>query len=208
MVLAAKAFRSECGRDHWLWSSPFGIDCNGATVKAAPILCAVVLVISLASCQRRDPNRSPQAGQPGPESVTPEESSRLDRITTLETVFPNALDRALYERITSVTDSSQHNYSFTLKQQVGMEVPRHFQLITITWLHPSTNAKSGPAMSSTGGPNGSFVEKTIQTADGAYEIRITRGELLPESTRTATVDLDEIGKRLLDAYALAKSNKL
>ncbi|MBC7928722.1 MAG: hypothetical protein H7039_24015 [Bryobacteraceae bacterium] len=174
------------------------------TVKATLIPFATISLVSFASCQRTHPDLSATAGQPV--SVEQRESSRLDRITTLETVFPNASDRALYELITPATDGHQRSYSFALKQQVGMEVPRHFQLLTITWLHPA-HAKSAPATSSTGGPNGGFVEKIVHTPDGAYEIRITLGELLPETVRTATVDFDQIGKRLLDAYPLAKSNK-
>ena len=58
-----------------------------------------------------------------------------------------------------------------------------------------------------GGPNGSFVEKVAQTPDRAYDVRVTLGELLPNTAKTATLDLDTLTQRLLDEYSKVKSRQ-
>lgn len=160
---------------------------------------ALFPIFCLVSCQSRTAGHSSQASRRAP--FTADDLVRLDRITTLETVFPHASDRRLYESRPAVTEQRRRGYSIALKTQSGMETPRHFQLITITWTRIPTSGQPDWGLTGTGGPGGGFIEKTVHTADGRYVIRIVMGELLPGSARTAEMDAERMAASLLDAYA-------
>jgi hypothetical protein len=133
--------------------------------------------------------------------LTSDELVLLDRVTTLETVVADAASRERYEAKDAVTENGQRSYTFALKSQPGMDPSRHFQIITVTWGRPGTFSNVGAnGASGTGGPGGGFVERTVQTSDRAYDVRVALGELLPNTAKTAAVDLDALAQRLLNEY--------
>lgn len=155
----------------------------------------------LSGCIKATSDSTGTTAPPTPATpFTAAELSSLDRLTTLESIFPTAADRALYNAADPVIENHTRSYTFLLKPQPGMNPSRHFQAVTITWMRPDANVKSGSATSGTGGPNGSFVEKVVQTPDRAYNIRVTRGELLPGKAKTGAVDVDRLAQKLLDNY--------
>ena len=164
------------------------------------ILLFVTVIFSgvFASCENAAP----------PQQISPDELARLDQLTTLETIFPNASDRALYTAHDPVMENDQRSYTFVLKPQPGMDPPRHFQTISVTWARAQTFLTSDSTssdLSSTGGPNGSVIEKSVQTADRMYDIRLTQGELLPNTAKTAAIDIEALARRILDTYTETKS---
>jgi hypothetical protein len=136
-------------------------------------------------------------------SLSADEVALIDRVTTLETMIPDAAQRQLYAKNETVTENGQRSHTFVLKPQAGMDAARHFQIITVTWARPGTFSRAGAstaAVSGTGGPGGSFVEKTVQTPDRVYEVRVTLGELLPSRVQTGAIDLDVFIERVVDEY--------
>ena len=174
----------------------------------AIVACACVA----ASCERAD-----KAATDGSQSVPVAQSSStlsgdellvFDRVTTLETVIPEASLRDLYTENDAVTEDGQRSYTFALKSQPAMDPSRHFQLITVTWGRAGTlanDAGRNSGVSGTGGPSGGFVEKISTTFDHAYDVRIALGELLPNTVKAPRVDLDTLLQRLLNEYNDAKS---
>lgn len=165
---------------------------------------AVTMLLSAASCQQAQQSsaeRSKAAVQPAAEAAPPR--ARLDQVTTLETLFADASDRSLYEAHPEVREQGTLAYSFALRAQPGMESPRHFRIVTVVWSpasSASTPGSSGQATSSTGGPGGSLVEHTATTADGLFTVRVSLGELLPDSVRANRVDIVQLSERLVSAY--------
>jgi hypothetical protein len=116
----------------------------------------------------------------------------------------------LYEAQAPANEGEQRSYTFALKPQAGMNPTRHFQIVTVTWTRMNSTAKprgSSAAISGTGGPNGSFVERMAQTRDHRYDVRVTLGELLPNTARSAAVDVAQIADRLVDRHAELTSRK-
>jgi hypothetical protein len=139
-------------------------------------------------------------------TLSADELVLLDRVTTVETLVPDASQRDLYEEKQAVTENDQRSYTIALKSQPGMDPARHFQIITVTWGRPGTFSKAGAnGASGTGGPGGGFVEKTVETPDGTYEVRVALGELLPNTAKTAALDLDMLTQRLFNEYNDAKT---
>jgi hypothetical protein len=181
---------------------------------AAIALLAIACSALLWSC---DSAGNPSPGQAQVESP-PQSSAALrgdelvliDRVTALETLVPDASQRDLYEVKEAVTENAQRSYTFALKSQPTMDPSRHFQIITVTWGRPGTSPDAGAigsGVSGTGGPGGGFVEKTVRTSDGTYEVRVALGELLPKTAKTAAVDLDTLAQRLLNEYNDAKTRQ-
>jgi hypothetical protein len=169
-------------------------------IAARATLVAAWLITGCA-CAGAPPQPAPSGAPPGASRGNPADTALLDRITTLETLFPEAADRDLYETH-PVAEGVQRSYTFALKSQPGFDPARHFQLVTVSWT-PLDNAKprGSGATTGTGGPDGSFVEQTAQTSDKKYDVRVTLGELLPANAKSATVDVAEIANRLVERYA-------
>jgi hypothetical protein len=169
---------------------------------------AAFLVAAYSCAQPSTPAPEPVA--PVMTSAQPGDTSLLDRVTTLETLFPNDSDRMLYETKEAATEGGHRTYTFALKPQPGMDPARHFQIATITWMRVEAAAKpapQNPGAIGTGGPNGSFVERTARTRDNKYDMRVTLGELLPSTVKTASIDLAQVAVRLVDRYATLTSQQ-
>jgi hypothetical protein len=59
---------------------------------------------------------------------------------------------------------------------------------------------AGPAMSSTGGPNGGFLSVSARTRDGRFDVRVAEGMLLPEAVQPPQLSVQEALTDLLDHY--------
>jgi hypothetical protein len=178
---------------------------------SAPAIVALACSAVLWSCERTEQaaeqTQAASASQASP-ILSGDELVLLDRVTTLETVVPDVPNRVLYEAKDAVTENGQRSYTFALKSQPTMDPSRHFQIITVTWGRPRSSPDAGvtgSGVSGTGGPGGGFVEKTVRTSDGTYEVRVALGELLPNTAKTAAVDLDTLTQRLLNKYSDAKN---
>jgi hypothetical protein len=175
-------------------------------------LMALAGVLAIWSCNRPQPE---QGKQDAPTSQSPAplaagELALFDRLTTLETIFPESSDRDLYTAGEAVVENGERSYTFTLKPQPGMDAARHFQIVTVAWARPGAFANTrtgGAGVSGTGGPGGGFVEKVAQTPDRAYDVRVALGELLPNTAKTPALDLDALVQRLLDEYTKVKSRQ-
>jgi hypothetical protein len=121
----------------------------------------------------------------------------FDRLVTAESVFPDPRQRALYRMLPPVSEPGQRSYAFQLNPQPGMEETRHFHLITITWARGDQPAA---ALSGVGGPAGGFVDASAQTHDRAYHVRVSLGELLPDSVHIPSFDVEKAAANLAKLY--------
>jgi hypothetical protein len=121
----------------------------------------------------------------------------FDRLVTAESVFPDPQQRALYRMLPPVSEEGQRTYAFELNTQPGMEKPRHFNLITITW---GRGGQAAAALSGVGGPGGGFVDASAQTNDRAFYVRVSLGELLPNSVHVPSFDVEKAAADLAKRY--------
>jgi hypothetical protein len=131
------------------------------------------------------------------------EIKRFDALVSPSAIFPDPSQRALYEMHAPSTDDGRRSYVFELKHQAGMTANRHFHLITVTWARAGTFVTSGGApriQSSTGGPNGGFVDAAAQTADKAYDVDVSEAMLLPDAVQTPEFDLAKTAAALVQSY--------
>jgi hypothetical protein len=137
------------------------------------------------------------------QSLTADENELFDRLVTPASVFSNPSQRARYELQSTETEGGRRFYLFQLKPQPGMIEGQHFQLITISWARAGTSlarTESGAVRSSTGGPNGSFVDVAMRTGDGAFDVRVSEATHLPDAVQVPDVDLDQIAADLVKRY--------
>jgi hypothetical protein len=128
---------------------------------------------------------------------------RLDSLVTAEALFPDAAQRRLYRVLPPVTDQARRSYAFQLLPQPGMDPVRHFHLITVTWV-PAGQLSKAPGICAagvgTGGPGGGFVDACVQTADRAWDVRVTLGSLLPAGVQVPDFDVAAAADGLLRRY--------
>jgi hypothetical protein len=147
----------------------------------------------LAGCGRPAAPETP----PATAALAEADIALFDRLVTAESVFPDPRQRALYRMLPPVSEDGQRAYAFQLMQQPGMEEPRHFHLITITW---ARGGQPAAALSSVGGPAGGFVDASAQTHDRAYHVRVSLGELLPDSVHIPSFDVEKAAANLAKLY--------
>jgi hypothetical protein len=151
-----------------------------------PRLCAVLVqalfVLALQACRG---NSEPSA------------ASAFDDLVTVDALFAPS-DRARVERTTSTGADGGRTYNFVLHPEPSMVPDRHFYMLTVVvaraGLGPSAQAATAA------GPNGAFVERQLRTSDGAFEITLRLGSLLPESVAAPDVSLEATGQAIADAY--------
>ena len=86
--------------------------------RAALAILAVGLSALLWSCERAAPEQSEQT-TPASQSrsaLTADEVALLDKVTTLETVLPDASERALYMTQEAGIENGRRSYSFALER--------------------------------------------------------------------------------------------
>ncbi len=138
------------------------------------------------------------------------EIKRFDALVSPSAIFPDPSQRALYQAHAPSTDDGRRSYVFELKHQAGMTTNRHFHLITITWARAGTFVTSGGApriQSSTGGPNGGFVDAAAQTADKAYDVNVSEAMLLPDAVQVPDFDLAKAAAALVQSYNASAPNR-
>lgn len=131
------------------------------------------------------------------------EIKRLDALVGPSTIFPDLSERAFYEMHVPSSDDGRRSYVFALKHQTAMAPGRHFHVIAITWARAGTFVASGGApriRSSTGGPNGGFVDVVAQTADKAYDVNVSEAKQLPHAVQIPEFDLAKAAAALLQSY--------
>lgn len=170
---------------------------------------AAALGLSLAACG--DAGTPPQAAPIAPPAVVsapaaPVDVASFDRIVNAETVFPDPAVRARYRAQPPVTENGQRSYAFQLLPQPGMDEKRHFGLVTITWARGGSFVKPGAAApSGVGGPGGGFIDAFAQTADGAYDVRVTQGMLLPAGIELPAFDIRKAAAEMVRLYQAQQS---
>ncbi len=131
------------------------------------------------------------------------DSPMLDQITAAATVMPDRAERDLYEVVPPEIGDNSRAYAYQLKHQPGMIRNRHFHMIMVKWVADSTLVKgeSLERMSSTAGPNGSYIADGLMTSDGRYVVNVSvMMSSLPDHVRVANVDPRKIAERLAHAY--------
>jgi hypothetical protein len=96
-----------------------------------------------------------------------------------------------------VSEEGRRTYAFQLNPQPGMEEPRHFSLITITW---ARGGQEAAGLSGVGGPGGGFVDAFAQTHDRAYHVRVSLAELLPNGVLVSRFDVEKTAADLAKLY--------
>jgi len=125
----------------------------------------------------------------------------FDRVVTPEAVFPGSAQRGLYRMLPPVTERGRRSYTFELDALPGLNVARHFDVITITWTRGGAlPAGTVSVLPGTGGPNGSFVDAVARTEDGVFEVRVSHGRLLPRSVDVPDFDVVGTAERLSLRY--------
>lgn len=101
------------------------------------------------------------------------------------------------------TEQGVRNYVFELKQQPGMEPPRHYDVIVVSFAPPGRFievAASEPKLSNTAGPNGSVIEAALRTSDGRFDVRVSEAALLPNTVELTTFDVAGAAQALARSY--------
>jgi hypothetical protein len=133
----------------------------------------------------------------------------LDSLVALDLLFPQSNQRELFDAHLPTTEGDARTYEFELKPQPGMVQPRHFFLVLISFTHaPSSKASANaPSLSSTAGPNGSFVEASATTADNVYQVRVSQAMLLPDSVQILSFDPMGVLTNVLHRYETLKAQR-
>lgn len=124
--------------------------------------------------------------------------SVLDAVMVTETVFAEA-DRSRVAQSAQVGPDGVRTYTFALRPEPGMNPARHFYLLTV--LAVPRGARSSLGTANTAGPGGAFVEQRTRTGDGAFELVLRLGALLPAEVREPALALDHVARALTDRYA-------
>lgn len=179
-----------------------------ASTACRSCLVLLALISFLVSCRHANPplDRTANASTQHAEAATcgwcPAEQRRIDALVTPELIFPVAEQRSLFDAHPPAMASDARIYGFELRTQPTMVAPRHFCLVSVTFTHasPTEDVPSSPALSSTAGPNGSFVDASARTADRAYRVRVSQAVLLPVSVRIPPFDPMKTLAELLRRY--------
>lgn len=185
--------------------------CSADTRRALGILACCVW---LAGCtEPAKPVALPRAEAHASAAVVPSierDAPLFDRVVNPESVFADRAQRALYRMLPSVTEDGLRTYAFQLNPQPGMDPARHFNLVTVTWAPAGRfvrSAATSPGLSGSGGPQGGFVDGFAQTADGAYDVRVSTGMLLPDKVEVPAFDVEQAAVNMIRLYQAQKSDK-
>jgi len=87
--------------------------------------------------------------------------------------------------------------------QPGMVANRHFQIVAVT-ISPFLPRPNDAGVRANGfaGPNGGVIEARATTRDGAFEVVVSIGALLPNVVSIPELDLDLLASKLAAAYNL------
>jgi hypothetical protein len=132
----------------------------------------------------------------------------LDSLVTPENVFADVGARQMYTHEVSSSENGQRNSAFFLKPQPDMVGDRHFHILAFGFACPGAFVGDGvpePVVSSTAGPNGGFIGLSARTHDGAYDVRVSEGTLLPATVQPPPFSLEEALKSLLVRYDRART---
>jgi hypothetical protein len=121
----------------------------------------------------------------------------FDALVTSELLFAPS-DRTRIERKAVGDPRGTRAYSFSLRTEPGMATHRHFFLLTV--LVTVAGGPSVPVAAPVAGPGGSFSESRALTHDGAYEVVVRLGSLLPERVSTPAITLDGAVDAILEGY--------
>jgi hypothetical protein len=120
------------------------------------------------------------------------EADFFDRLITQAATLTDPVRQRLSRAVAPLSQNGQRHYTFILGRQPDMDPERHFDVITVSVARAGTLVKTPkpePATSGLGGPNGAFADATLQTPDGAYDLRISEGRLLPTSVELSQFDV-------------------
>jgi hypothetical protein len=124
----------------------------------------------------------------------------FDTVVTVEALFPDPAQRALYRAVPPETREEQRVYSFELRPQPGMEPERHFHLVSVA-IGAAAKGRLDPSPASLEGPNGTFNELAVRTSDGRYDVSVSEGNLMPDSVALPVFDLTRAAKAIAARYA-------
>ena len=116
----------------------------------------------------------------------------FDRLVTRDQILVDPLRRSLSHALAPLSKNGQRHYSFILDRQSAMDPERHFDVITVSVARAGMLVKTpsaSPESSGVGAANGTFAHATLQTPDGAYDLRVSEGRLLPEAVELAPFDV-------------------
>lgn len=177
-------------------------------------LLGLVICVWLCGCSApATPRSTAKSESPPPPPIVPsieQDAALFDRLVSLESVFSDRAQRGLYQMLDPVAEEGMRTYAFRLSPQPGMDPARHFNLVTVTWAPAGRFVKS-PATavttSGSGGPHGGFVDGFAQTADRAYDVRVTQGSLLPDGVEAPAVDVEKTAANMVRLYEVQRSAK-
>jgi hypothetical protein len=121
----------------------------------------------------------------------------FDALVTSELLFALS-DRARIERKEADDPRGTRAYSFSLRSEPGMAPHRHFFLLTV--LVTAAGGPSVPVAAPIAGPGGSFLERRGLSEDGAYEVVVRLGSLLPERVPMPAITLEGALDAILQGY--------
>ena len=171
-----------------------------------------LVCLPLGGCADYPPNASAggSAATDATSALSAEEAGLIDRLVTPATVFPDPLQRARYDALAPVAEDGRRSYGFQLKTLPGMVADRHFHLITISWARagaPESRAGERQSLTSTGGPNGGFIDVEMRTSDGAFVVRVSEAMRLPAVVEVPNVDLKATAAALVKGYEQAMASR-
>lgn len=113
-------------------------------------------------------------------------------------------------RVRRKPTSGASRYLFELKPRPGTTDGRNFQLISVSWARAGTFVKapgSAAALGGSAGPNGGFVDASARTPDGAYDVRVSQGMLLPDTVDVLQFDIESVTAEQVQRYRIEKTRK-
>lgn len=148
-------------------------------------------IVALGGCDR--------LGAPPSQLESPSDAAlALEEVITTDLLFALA-DRPRMERRAEDGRGGVRTYTFGLRAEPNMDPHRHFYLLTVTAVpvgSPSHAATAGAV-----GPGAAFVEQRTRTHDGAYELVLRLGSLLPQTVPAPALTLDDAARTIRERYA-------
>lgn len=203
-------YRAECAVA--CLSCPFMLPAHGCMPRHFSRLKFVLLAASTAVLLVGCDTSGPASASPGRQAASDSDAAafhRFDTLVTPEAIFPDPAQRALYVMHAPASDNGGRSHVFELKAQPGMVANHHFPLIAIAWARAGRFVGNDGAArgGSTGGPGGTIVDAVAQTADKAWDVRVSEAMLLPETAKVPEFDLPGTVTRLVQRYGAQASRR-
>lgn len=172
----------------------------------------VAVLIAQLACAVRNPASGPATtcssatGAQLQPAAPATDSALFGQLITKDAVLNDPVRRKLSRADPPSAYNGQLQYAFELEPQPGMLKLRHFDIITVTVAPAGTFVRvplSKPSLGGLAGPNGSFVDATLQTSDRRYDLRISEAMLLPDSVELKPFDVSEAVTSLARRYRAA-----